>query len=77
MPTIYKGKPLEDFSDWELSLSVYEFLEAEKKREEASQHHKFDKVKNKKAMDFPSINPEYLKLKSAIIEEIEKRKSNA
>lgn len=74
---IYKGKNLADFDLWELELANYEFNEADRKREEASRHHKFDKINNKKAIELPPINPEYLKLKEAIKQEFEKRKSNA
>lgn len=48
---------------------------AEAKRGEASKHLKFDKVNNKKAMEFPNTNPAFLKLKIAIEEEIRKRKN--
>lgn len=76
MPT-YKGKDLTAFSDWELAQVVYDFEQAEKKREKASKHPKFDKLTDNKAMEFPPPNPEYLKLKSAINQEIEKRKKHA
>lgn len=77
LPTIYKGKPLSEFTDWELEQCNYEFAQAEAERENASKHHKFDKINNKKAMDFPPPNPQYLKLKEAINLEFEKRKTNA
>lgn len=76
-PITYKGKKLADFDLWELELAIKEFEEAETKRENASKHHKFDKVNNKKAMNFPPPNPQYLKLKTAIHQEFEKRKNNA
>lgn len=74
---IYKGKPLSEFTLWELELANYEFAEAEKIREEASNHHKFDKINNKEAIELPPINPEFLILKSAIKIEFEKRKNDA
>lgn len=48
---------------------------AERQRGEAGKHHKFDKANNKKAMEFPPINSNFLKLKIAIEEEIRKRKN--
>lgn len=74
---IYKGKDISEFTDWELAQANVEFAQAEEKREAASKHHKFDKVNNKEAMDFPSISEQYLKLKSEINQEFEKRKPNA
>lgn len=76
---IYKGKDLKDFSDWELELATHELVEAEKKREQASKHVKFneDRIVNGNKvpkMDFPAPNPEYLKLKKAIMGEFENRK---
>ncbi len=71
--TTYKGKDLADFSEWELELAMKEFIDAEDKRAQASQHEKFGEGK----MEFPPPNPEYLKLKSEIEKEIESRKSNA
>ena len=62
---IYRGKLLSAYSLWELGEIEASLKEAEAKREEASKHHKFDKVNNKKALEFPSINPEFLKLKNA------------
>jgi len=74
-PIVYAGKFLHDHDLWELEKHMHDFLEAEKKRELASKHPKFDKKNNKKAMDFPPPNPEYLKLKNAILKEIESRKN--
>ena len=48
---------------------------AEKRREVASKHKKFDKANNIKAMEFPPINPEYFKIKTAIEEEIRKKQN--
>lgn len=74
---IYKGKEIATFSDWELEQCIYEFTQAEVKREEASKHPKFNKSNNEKAMEFPPINPQYLILKQEITKELEKRKSHA
>lgn len=78
----YKGKALKDFDLWELEQANYEFNEAEKKRETASKHVKFNEdrvIDNTKVpkMNMPPANPEYLKLKLAIKQEFEKRKNNA
>ena len=63
---IYKGKELSEHSLWDLG-KLKEILasleEAENRREIASKHLKFDKVNNKKAMEFPPPNPEFLKIK--------------
>lgn len=47
---------------------------AERERDKARSHHKFDKTANKKAMEFPPINSNFLKLKISIEEEIRRRK---
>ena len=52
MPTIYKGKPIEEFTDWELRQANAKFAAAEEIREKASKHLKFDKVNNNKAICF-------------------------
>lgn len=72
----YLNRLLSDYSLWELVDFLKSFKLAEARREEASKHHKFDKVNNKKAMEFPPINPEFLKLKEAIEKEI-RNKQNA
>lgn len=63
------GKPISDYSLEQLSAILKSLEDAEAKREEARKHPKFQK------MAFPSINPEFLKLKIAIEEEIRKRKN--
>lgn len=65
----YLGKPLFEYSLWELGDIEKSFKDAEAKREEASKHSKFEK------MEFPSPNPEFLKLKDAIEEEIRNRQN--
>ncbi len=74
-PYIYCGKALSEYSLWDLGVIEKSLKDAEAKREEASKHHKFDKIKNKKAMEFPPPNPEFLKLKSAIEAEIRKKQN--
>lgn len=70
----YLNKPLKEYFTSELEKVLASFKEAEEAREKTSQHPKFDKANNKKAMEFPPPNPNYLKLKSAIEEELESRK---
>jgi len=78
----YKGKPLEEFSLWELEQAKYEFDYAEARRENASKHPKFNEdrvINNQKIpkMEMAEIaNPAYLELKQAIHEEFKKRKNN-
>lgn len=72
----YLDKELSEYTLQELELIWCDLQEAEAKREKASRHLKFDKVNNKKAMEFPPPNPNFLILKDAIVEEI-KRKENA
>ena len=71
----YGGKPLATYSLWELGQFLERMEDAEKKREVASKHKKFDKANNLKAMEFPPINPEYFKIKTAIEEEIRKKQN--
>lgn len=71
----YNGKELSEYSLWELQAIKTSLKEAEDKREEASKHHKFDKVNNKKAMEFPPPNPNFLILKEAVEEEIRKKQN--
>lgn len=72
---VYKGKRLSHCNLWELGTIKHELRNALAKREEASKHHKFDKVNNKKALDLPPINPEFLKLNDAVEAEIRKRQN--
>lgn len=72
---VYKGNRLSHYSLWELGTIKHELNAALANREEASKHHKFDKKNNKKALEFPPINPEFLKLKNAVELEIRKRQN--
>jgi len=65
---IYLGKALSSYDVWALSAILQSLKDAEAKREEARSHDKFKK------MAFPPPNPEFVKLKNAIEEEIRKRK---
>lgn len=65
----YLGKPLDEYSLWELGIIETNLKEAEAKREKASKHSKFEK------MEFPPINPEFLKLKKAVEEAIRKKQN--
>lgn len=71
----YGGKLLSQYSLWDLGIFLKRMEEAEEKREVASKHKKFDKANNKQAMEFPPLNPEYFKIKNAIIEEIRKKQN--
>jgi hypothetical protein len=77
---IYCGKPLSAYSSWDLIVIDRSLKDAELRREEASKHPKFNvdsEANNKKVpkMQFPPPNPEFLKLKIAIEEEIRKREN--
>lgn len=74
-PYIYNGKPLDEYDLWALGLLKAHLENQEKARLEASKHSKFDKTNSKKAMDFPSPNPEFLKLKEAVKEAIRKKQN--
>ena len=66
---IYNGKPLSSLDLWALGLLGRHLEEAEAKREEARKHPKFEK------MNFPDVNPEFVKLKNAVKEEIRKKQN--
>ena len=72
---MYGGKPLSDYNLWELGLIKKSLKEAEDKRDEASKHRKFDKNSSKNVGAFPPPNHEFLKLKTAIEEEIRKKQN--
>lgn len=76
-PYIYCGKALSDYSLWELFGIQSSLNIAERKREEAAKHPKFDKSHKKYIGEFPPPNPEFLKLKNEIELEIKKRNTNA
>lgn len=67
----YQGKPISSFFTSQLEAILAGLQVALDERNEVSKHPKFDK----KGMAFPPPNPEFLKLKSAIEEEIESRKN--
>jgi hypothetical protein len=78
---IYLGKEISNYSLQELELIWLGLKAAEDKRIEASKHIKFNEdreIRGKKIpkMEFPPINPEFVKLKNEIQLEIE-RKENA
>ena len=67
----YWGKPLDQLLDFEI-LQVYEnFINLEKKREEAKKHPKFNDPKKK--LFLPEPNQNYKSLKEAILNEMNKR----
>lgn len=63
----YLGKPISEHDLWALGEVLTSLKAAEKKREAASKHPKFEK------MEFPPPNPAFLELKSAIELEIKNR----
>lgn len=74
----YRGQPLSSYSLWDLGLIEKSIKEAIAKREEASNHPKFntdrnDNGKTIKKILFPSPNIEFLKLKDAVETEIKNR----
>lgn len=69
----YGGKPISQYSLWELGQYLKNIENAEDKREAASKHKKFNDP-NKKLV-LPEPNPKYLEIKNAIIEEIRKKQN--
>lgn len=65
----YLDKPLSKHDLWVLGEILSSLKAAEAKREAASKHEKFKKMK------FPPINPEFLKLKEAVELEIRKKQN--
>lgn len=60
----YKGKALKDYTLWELGDILTSLNAAETRRQEASTNPKFEK------MEFPPINPNFVKLKNQVELEI-------
>lgn len=71
----YGGKEISEYDLWELGDIEKTFKDAMNRRDAASKHEKFDKTKNKNAMEFPPINPEFLKLKDEVEKEIRKKQN--
>lgn len=71
----YHGKDLKSFFTSQLEAILAGLQVALTERNEASKHPKFDKSNDKYVGSFPPPNPEFLKLKLAIEEEIESRKN--
>lgn len=67
----YHLTEVSELDDWTLTIAYENCNKAEKQREEASKHPKFN-VGNKR-MEFPPVNPEFIKLKNEIIDEMKKR----
>lgn len=68
----YFGRDIATLSDWELIIAYGNCEREDAKRAEASKHEKFTKVG--KAMAFPTPNPEFLKIKTELLNEIKSRK---
>ena len=71
----YQNRELKEYFTSQLQAILSGLQAAETKRNKAASHHKFDKSHPKYVGSFPPPNPEFLKLKSAIEEEIESRKN--
>lgn len=67
----YQGQPLSTYSLWELGQFLKSFIDVEKKREEAAKQ--TEKLAKRGIAKLPPVNPEYLKLKSALETEIKNR----
>ena len=71
----YQGKELKEYFTSQLEAILGGLQSALDKRNEASKHPKFDKNDDKYVGGFPPPNPEFLKLKTAIEEELKVRKN--
>ena len=69
----YGGKPISQYSLWELGDFLKRIEAAEDKREAASKHKKFNNPNEK--LILPEANPKYLEIKNAITEEIRKKQN--
>lgn len=69
---IYAGQEIEKMLDIELIQHLKRFELAEQKRLQASQHNKFTRTDGK-AIKLPDVNPEYLKIKNDLMNELNKR----
>lgn len=67
----YGNKPISELDNWSLTIAYDNCNKAEKQREEASKHPKFNE--GNKKMEFPPINPEFVNLKNEITAEMKKR----
>ena len=72
----YNNKDLKEYSPSQLEAILSGLQASEQKRNEAASHPKFDKSHPKYVGSFPPPNPEFLKLKSAIEEELKVRKND-
>jgi len=68
-------KEISELDDWTLTEAYNNCGQAERQREKASQHTKFNADTDKrKKMEFPPINPQFVKMKNEIEIEMKKRK---
>lgn len=67
----YQGAPLSSYSLWELGQFLKSFVDVERKREEAKKQ--TEKLVKRGVASLPPVNPEYLKLKEALENEIKIR----
>lgn len=68
---LYNGKPLSSLDLWALGLLKHHLDEAENNRNKIKSHPKFQSMK------LPEVNPEFVKLKEAVIAEIRKKQNVA
>lgn len=71
----YAGKDISSLDLPQLEGILKGLCAAERERDKARSHQKFDKTSNKKALEFPNINPAFIQLKNSIEEEIRKRRN--
>lgn len=70
----YGTKPISELDDWALTIAYDKCRQAEKQRDEANKHPKFNSDDKKKKMEFPPINPQFTTMKNEIENEMKKRK---
>ncbi len=68
----YGDKNIADLDDWSLTAAHHNCGQAQKLRDKAKEHPKFND-ENKK-MEFPPINPKFNEMKNEIENEMRKRK---
>lgn len=67
----YGIREISDLDDWTLLGAYDKCGQAERLRKKANAHEKFND--DKKKMEFPPINPEFIKMKNEIEKELKKR----
>lgn len=70
----YGPTEITELGDWALIAAYDKCRQAQKLRDKASEHDKFNKDSSKKKMEFPPINPNFTQMKTEIENEMKKRK---